>query len=42
MFHYERHWLMFGMDAKTMLNVLKDESINIDAEVVVVSPVGKA
>lgn len=41
MFHYERHWLMFGTDAEEMFNVLSREFINVDAEVAVVIPAGK-
>lgn len=40
MFHYERHWLVFGGNAEEMLDVLSQELINIDAEVAVVVPVG--
>lgn len=41
MFHYERHWLMFGTDADEMFNVLSRESINIDAEVAIVVPINR-
>lgn len=36
MFHYERHWLMFGSSAEEMFVTLSGEYINVDAEVAVV------
>lgn len=40
MFHYERYWLMFGVDSDAMFNALSLEFINIDAEVAIAVPVG--
>lgn len=41
MFHYERHWLMFGGSAEEMFVTLSGENINVDAEVLVVEAVDR-
>lgn len=35
MFHYERHWLIFGTDSERMFSTLSAQYINVDAEVVI-------
>ncbi|XP_037027053.1 glutamate receptor U1-like isoform X2 [Bradysia coprophila] len=41
MFHYERHWLMFGKSSEKMFSTLSGEYINVDAEVVVAEAIAK-
>lgn len=41
MFHYERHWLIFGNNSEEMFSTLSGEYINIDAEVVVAKAIAK-
>lgn len=39
MFHYERHWLIFGGSSEEMFVTLSGEYINVDAEVAVAEAV---
>lgn len=41
LFHYERYWLIIGGSVEEMYNSLKEENINIDAEVAIVVPIGE-
>lgn len=41
MFHYERHWLMFGRSSEEMFATLSEEQINVDAEVVVAAAISE-
>lgn len=41
MFHYERHWLIFGRSSEKMFATLSEEYINVDAEVAVVEAIVK-
>lgn len=41
MFHYERHWLMFGRSFEKMFATLSEEYINVDAEVAIVEAIAE-